>query len=283
MENENVKNLINMIDKMDIKDKLRLVICMSQDKWSGLIYNTKENYEKFVKEDQMLVMCSKGFEAGSNKTMDEVVQEELPNVKFGVLSGPSHAEEVSTGAPTLLVAVSQEQEIQDMLQEAFMSENMRIYVSDDIRGAELGGALKNIIAFCAGIAAGLGYGDNAFAALITRGLAEIRRLAMEMGAQSNTLYGLSGLGDLVVTCASEHSRNRSAGKLIGQGKTIEEAKAEVGMVIESIDNIEVAKALSEKLNVEMPIVDVVYDVLYNNLDPNEGVKILMTRNRKAED
>ena len=246
--------------------------------------NIVKQYKQYVDcKNQPIIICSKGIEKDTAMTLDEVIQDEMPEARIGALTGPSHAEEVSTGAPTLLVAVSNEKELQEMLQDSFMSENMRIYVSDDIRGAELGGALKNIIAFCAGIAAGLGYGDNAFAALITRGLAEIRRLAMEMGAKSSTLYGLSGLGDLVVTCASEHSRNRTAGKLIGQGKTIEEAKAEVGMVIESIDNIEVAKALSEKLNVEMPIVDAVYDVLYNNLDPNEAVKLLMTRDKKAED
>ena len=160
---------------------------------------------------------------------------------------------------------------------------MRVYTSEDIKGVELGGALKNIIAFCAGVAAGLGYGDNTFAALITRGLTEIRRLGTKLGAESNTLYGLSGLGDLIVTCLSEHSRNRRAGKLIGQGKTIEETKAEVGMTIESIDNIEVAKHLSEKLCVSMPIVDAVYDILYNNLEPNEAVRMLMTRDKKMED
>ena len=164
-----------------------------------------------------------------------------------------------------------------------MNEKMRIYTSEDIKGVELGGALKNIIAFCAGVAAGLGYGDNTFAALITRGLTEIRRLGLELGAESQTLYGLSGLGDLIVTCLSEHSRNRKAGKLIGQGKTIEETKEEVGMTIESIDNIEVAKSLSQKLNISMPIVDAVYDILYNNLEPNEAVKMLMTRDKKMED
>ena len=164
-----------------------------------------------------------------------------------------------------------------------MNEKMRIYTSEDIKGVELGGALKNIIAFCAGVAAGLGYGDNTFAALITRGLTEIRRLGLERGADSHTLYGLSGLGDLIVTCLSEHSRNRKAGKLIGQGKTIEETKTEVGMTIESIDNIEVAKALSEKLNVSMPIVDAVYDILFNSLNPDEAVRLLMTRDKKMED
>ena len=164
-----------------------------------------------------------------------------------------------------------------------MNENMRVYTSDDIRGVELGGALKNIIAFCAGVAAGLGYGDNAFAALITRGLAEIKRLGITMGAKSETVYGLTGMGDLIVTCLSEHSRNRRAGKLIGQGRTIEETKKEVGMTIESLDNIKIVKNLSEKLHVEMPIVDAVYDILYNSLKPKDAVKMLMTREKKIED
>ncbi|MCI9063234.1 MAG: glycerol-3-phosphate dehydrogenase, partial [Clostridia bacterium] len=151
------------------------------------------------------------------------------------------------------------------------------------KGVELGGALKNIIAFCAGIAAGLGYGDNTFAALITRGLTEISRLGVVMGGEKDSFYGLSGIGDLIVTCLSEHSRNRKAGKLIGQGKSIEETKQEVGMTIESIENIEVAKELSEKYDISMPIVDAVYDVLYNNLDPKDAVRMLMSRDKKMED
>ena len=164
-----------------------------------------------------------------------------------------------------------------------MNETIRIYTSNDIKGVELGGALKNIIAFCAGVASGLGFGDNTDAALITRGLVEIRKLGMALGGEKDTFYGLTGLGDLIVTCLSEHSRNRRAGKLIGQGKSIEETRQEVGMTIESIDNIEVAKALTDKLNLELPILDTVYDVLYNHLDPKEAVNILMTRGRKEED
>ena len=217
------------------------------------------------------------------KTLDEVIVDEIPNARVGALSGPSHAEEVSISIPTLLVIASKDERILKEIQDTFSSKTMRIYTSRDIKGVELGGALKNIIAFCAGVAAGLGYGDNTFAALITRGLTEIRRLGLELGAESQTLYGLSGLGDLIVTCLSEHSRNRKAGKLIGQGKTIEETKKEVGMTIESIDNIEVAKSLSQKLNISMPIVDAVYDILYNNLEPNEAVKMLMTRDKKMED
>ena len=246
--------------------------------------NIVKQYKEFVDcEKQPIIVCSKGIEKDSTLTLDEVIKQEIPNARVGALSGPSHAEEVSIAVPTVLVAASKDVEVRKLVQDTFMNEKMRIYTSEDIKGVELGGALKNIIAFCAGVAAGLWYGDNTFAALITRGLTEIRRLGLELGADSHTLYGLSGLGDLIVTCLSEHSRNRKAGKLIGQGKTIEETKKEVGMTIESIDNIEVAKSLSQKLNISMPIVDAVYDILYNNLEPNEAVKMLMTRDKKMED
>lgn len=243
--------------------------------------STFKQYKQYVGEKPVII-CSKGFEKETLKTLDEVIEEELPNVKVGVLSGPSHAEEVSIGVPTALVMASKYNEVLDMLQETFMSEKMRIYTSNDVKGVELGGALKNIIAFCAGVAAGIGLGDNSFAALITRGLKEISRLGIKLGGELETFYGLSGLGDLIVTCLSEHSRNRKAGKLIGQGKTLEETKKEVGMVIESIDNIDVAYQLGKINNIEMPIVNSVYEVLYNKLDPQEAVKKLMTRDKKME-
>ena len=243
--------------------------------------STFNQYKQYVGE-KAVIICSKGFEKETLKTLDEVIEEELPNVKVGVLSGPSHAEEVSIGVPTALVMASKYNEVLNMLQETFMSEKMRIYTSNDVKGVELGGALKNIIAFCAGVAAGIGLGDNSFAALITRGLKEISRLGIKLGGELETFYGLSGLGDLIVTCLSEHSRNRKAGKLIGQGKTLEETKKEVGMVIESIDNIDVAYQLGKINNIEMPIVNAVYEVLYNKLDPQEAVKNLMTRDKKME-
>ena len=243
--------------------------------------STFNQYKQYVGE-KAVIICSKGFEKETLKTLDEVIEEELPNVKVGVLSGPSHAEEVSIGVPTALVMASKYNEVLDMLQETFMSEKMRIYTSNDVKGVELGGALKNIIAFCAGVAAGIGLGDNSFAALITRGLKEISRLGIKLGGELETFYGLSGLGDLIVTCLSEHSRNRKAGKLIGQGKTLEETKKEVGMVIESIDNIDVAYQLGKINNIEMPIVNSVYEVLYNKLDPQEAVKNLMKRDKKME-
>ena len=243
---------------------------------------TFRQYKKYVGEKPVII-CSKGFEKESLKTLDEVIKEELPSVKLGVLSGPSHAEEVSIAVPTALVIASEEKEILKMIQDTFMNTEMRIYTSDDVKGVELGGALKNIIAFCAGVSAGIGLGDNTFAALITRGLGELTRLGVELGGRKETFYGLSGLGDLIVTCLSEHSRNRKAGKLIGQGKSIEETKKEVGMVIESIDNIEVAYELCKIHNVNMPIVESVYKVLYEKLNPQKAVDDLMTRAKKAED
>ena len=242
---------------------------------------TFKQYKQYVGE-KPIIICSKGFEKETSKTLDEVILDELPTAKVGVLSGPSHAEEVSIAIPTVLVIASKHEEILEKVQNTFMCDEMRIYTSKDIKGVELGGALKNIIAFCAGVAAGINLGDNTFAALITRGLNELARLGIELGGEKETFYGLSGLGDLIVTCLSEHSRNRRAGKLIGQGKSLEETKKEVGMVIESIDNIEVAYKLSKMHNVDMPIVETVYKVIYENLEPKQAVKNLMTRDKKSE-
>ena len=243
--------------------------------------NIVKQYKQYVTE-QPIIICSKGIEPDTLYTLDEVIEQEMPNAKIGVLSGPSHAEEVCMGVPTVLVAASKHKDLVDLMQNTFMSETMRVYGSEDVKGVEIGGALKNIMAFCAGIAAEIGLGDNSFAALMTRGLTEISRLGVAMGGNKDTFYGLSGLGDLLVTCLSEHSRNRRAGCLIGSGKTIEETKKEVGMTIESIDNIDAAYALSKKYNVEMPIVNTVYDVLYNELQPQQAVAILMNREKKAE-
>ena len=241
-----------------------------------------KEYKKYVKK-QPIIICSKGFEKDSMLTLDEVIQEEIPNVRIAVLSGPSHAEEVSIAVPTVLVVASKYDCVLKMVQDTFMSSKMRIYTSRDVKGVELGGALKNIVAFCVGVSIGIGLGDNTSAALITRGLAELSRLGVELGGQKETLYGLSGLGDLIVTCLSEHSRNRKAGKLIGQGMSIKETEKEVGMTIESIDNIEVAHELGKLHNIEMPIVETVYEILYKGLKPDEAVDMLMNRNKKDED
>ncbi len=260
-----------------IKDS-KMILHVTPSKFTR---STFKQYKEYV-GNKPIIICSKGFEKETLETLDEVILEEMPTAKVAALSGPSHAEEVSIAIPTALVIASKHQNILKMVQDAFMSEKMRIYTSNDVKGVELGGALKNIIAFCSGAAAGIGLGDNSFAALITRGLKEIVRLGVELGGKEETFYGLSGLGDLIVTCLSEHSRNRKAGYLIGQGKSLEETKKEVGMVIESIDNIDVAYELGKLHNIEMPIVETVYRVLYESLDPQEAVKDLMTRDKKME-
>ena len=249
---------------------------------SKFVRSTIKQYKDLVKENQPVIMCSKGFEPETELTLDEVIKQELPNVEYGILSGPSHAEEVSVNVPTALVIASEYEDVILKIREIFKSNTIRIYSSKDVKGVEIGGALKNIIAFCAGIAVGLNLGDNTFAALATRGLVEITRLGTAMGAEEKTFYGLTGLGDLIVTCGSKHSRNRRAGEMIGKGFTIEEAKKEIGMTIESVDNIDVAYSLSKKYNIEMPIVEAVYNVLYNGLKPTEAVDQLMTRTLKDE-
>ena len=243
--------------------------------------NIFKDYKDYV-QNKPVIICSKGFENDTLKTLDEVMREELPNVKIGALSGPSYASEVSRHIPTAIILASKHEDILDDVSELLMNEYMRIYKSKDIIGVEVGGALKNIIAFCAGICAELNFGTNAQSALITRGLAEITRLGLSMGAEKDTFYGLSGLGDLILTCSSDESRNRRAGRLIGKGLSIDKVKEEIGMTIESIDNIEVAKKLAEKYNVEMPIVNAAYNILYNDLKPNDAVNALMQRAKKFE-
>lgn len=248
---------------------------------SKAVRETVKNYKKYV-NGKPIIMCSKGFERETKKTLIDVLNEEIPNNKIAVFSGPSHAEEVSREIPTAMVLASENNELLEELQGMLMNENLRIYLSNDVKGVELGGSLKNIIAFCAGILVSLNLGDNTFAALITRGLCEISRLGVALGGQKDTFYGLSGLGDLIVTCSSKFSRNRKAGMLIGAGKTIDETKKEVGMTIESIENIDVAYKLGKQYNVEMPIINTVYDVIYNNLNPREAVTKLMMRDKKFE-
>ncbi len=271
----------NIFCTTDIEEAIKgtdMVLHVTPSKFTR---ETIKKYKQYI-EDQPVIICSKGFEASTLYTLSEVASEEMPNVKIGVFTGPSHAEEVSLEIPTAIVIASKHIDVQYMIQDTFMNQNMRIYTTYDVKGAELGGALKNIIAFCAGIISELNMGDNTLAALLTRGLTEISRLGVAMGGNHDTFYGLSGLGDLIVTCLSEHSRNRKAGRCIGKGLSIEETREAVGMTIESIDNIEVAYQLSKKNNIEMPIVHTVYDVLYNGLKPQEAVTRLMTREKKCE-
>ncbi len=229
-----------------------------------------------------IVNVAKGIEESSLKTMTQVISDEIPSAKVSVLSGPSHAEEVGRGIPTTCVIGSASKDNAEYLQNIFMSDVFRVYISPDILGIELGGSLKNVIALAAGIADGLGYGDNTKAALITRGIHEISRLGIAMGGRIETFSGLSGIGDLIVTCASMHSRNRRAGILIGQGYSMQEAMDEVHMVVEGVYSAKAALALGRKYNVELPIIEGVNRVLFDNISPAETVKELMARDKKSE-
>ena len=236
----------------------------------------------FTEKGQIIVNVSKGVEKSTLYTLSQIIEEEIPQAETAVLSGPSHAEEVVKGLPTTCVVSAHKKAVAEYLQNLFMSPVFRVYTSPDILGVELGGALKNVIALAAGAADGLGYGDNTKAALITRGIAEIARLGIAMGARPSTFFGLTGIGDLIVTCASVHSRNRKAGYLIGQGYTMEEAMAEVKMVVEGVYSAKAAKALAEKYQVEMPIVEQINKVLFEGKSAKEAVNDLMLRDKKIE-
>lgn len=250
---------------------------------SVFVRQTAEKMRPFLSEGQIVVNVAKGIEEGTLKTLSDILEETLPGADVAVLSGPSHAEEVSRGLPTTCVVGARTRETAEYIQGLFMSEVFRVYTSPDILGIELGGALKNVIALAAGIADGLGYGDNTKAALITRGIAEIARLGVAMGGRIETFGGLSGIGDLIVTCASMHSRNRRAGILIGKGYTMEEAMKEVKMVVEGVYSAKAAMELAKKYDKPMPIVEQVNAVLFEGKPAGEAVKELMLRDRRKED
>ena len=250
---------------------------------SASVREISNKISKIINPSCIIVVLAKGLEQGSYKTMSEVIEDECKGAKIAVMSGPSHAEEVALGMPTLNVVASQDEFVAKKVQDAFMNKTFRIYSSRDVKGVELGGALKNVIALCAGVTDGIGFGDNTKAALMTRGIAEIARLGTKLGAEADTFWGLSGIGDLIVTCTSMHSRNRRAGILIGKGKTAEQAQKEVRMVVEGITTAKAAYELAQKNNVEMPIVSAAYDVLYNGANPKDAITNLMLRDKKAED
>ncbi len=249
---------------------------------SSFTRSTSKQMAPFVKEGQIIVNVAKGVEDHTLMTLSEIISQEIPQADVCVLSGPSHAEEVGKGLPTTCVVSAESRKTAEYLQGIFMSPVFRVYTTPDILGVELGGALKNVIALAAGTADGLGYGDNTKAALITRGIAEIARLGTKMGARMETFYGLSGIGDLIVTCASVHSRNRKAGYLMGKGYTMKEAMDEVKMVVEGVYSAKAAKSLAEKYQVEMPIIEEVNKVLFENKQASEAVRDLMLRDKKVE-
>ena len=236
----------------------------------------------FIKPSQIIVNASKGLEQNTLFRVSELVKEELPENPFVALSGPSHAEEVCKSMPTTLVAAGLNRYSVELIQDIFITPSLRVYTNPDLIGVELGGALKNVIAFGAGISDGLGFGDNAKAALMTRGIREIARLGKEMGASLQTFAGLSGIGDLIVTCTSMHSRNRRAGILLGKGRSLEETLAEIGMVVEGVTTTKAAYELAKKHNIEMPITEEIYKILYEGSNAKNAVLNLMTRNRTHE-
>ncbi len=243
---------------------------------------TAKQLSEFIKPMQKMVNISKGLEESTLMRLSEVYKEEIPQADIAVMSGPSHAEEVSRGLPTTNVAAAENEETAAFVQDVFMNDNFRVYTSTDIAGVELGGALKNVIALCAGISDGLGYGDNTKAALMTRGLAEIARLGIAMGAKEETFMGLSGVGDLIVTCTSMHSRNRRAGILLGKGKSLSETLEEVHMVVEGVNTAAAAYKLGKKYRVSMPITEEANEVLFDGKSPREAVNALMTREKRNE-
>lgn len=243
---------------------------------------TAKRFSDLVGKGQKIVAVAKGIEEGSLMTQTDIISDEIPQADVAVLSGPSHAEEVSKFMPTTVVVGAKDKETAKYIQNLFMCDVFRVYTSSDMLGIELGGSLKNVIALAAGISDGLGYGDNAKAALITRGIAEMSRLGTAMGGKAETFAGLTGIGDLIVTCASMHSRNRRAGILIGQGKTLQEALDEVQMVVEGVYSAKAAKALAEKYDIQMPIIEQVNLVLFENKKAIDAFNDLMSRERKDE-
>lgn len=235
-----------------------------------------------IRQNQIIVSVAKGIEEETLMTLSDIIEEEIPAADVAVLCGPSHAEEVGKELPATLVAGAKTRKTAEYIQRLFMNESFRVYTSPDVLGMELGGALKNVIALAAGMADGLGYGDNTKAALITRGITEIGRLAAKMGAKEETIHGLTGIGDLIVTCASRHSRNRRAGMLMGEGYTMRQAMDEVKMVVEGVYSAKAAVALGEKYQISMPIIEQVNQVLFENKPAKDAVKELMQRDKKTE-
>jgi glycerol-3-phosphate dehydrogenase (NAD(P)+) len=261
-----------------IRDRDLLIFAIPTQNIRSFLQEIKDD----IAENQIVCNVAKGLEASTHKRISQIFKEELENVRFGTLSGPSHAEEVSKKMPTTVVAASEDSYVAEYIQEVCMCEYFRVYANLDLLGVEIGGALKNVIALGAGIADGLGYGDNAKAAIINRGIVEIARLGEVLGAKYSTFAGLSGIGDLIVTCASKHSRNRKAGYLIGTGLCREDAIKEVGMVVEGIQTAVAANGLAIDSNIEMPICQEIYKVLFDNINAKNAVDNLMMRDKKYE-
>lgn len=272
----------NMIFTTSLKEAVENKELLVMAVPSPFTRSTSKLLKEVVASGQIIVNVAKGIEEHTLMTLSDIIEEEVPQAEVAVLSGPSHAEEVGRGIPTTIVVGAKRQKTAEFIQNLFMNEVFRVYISPDVLGIELGGSLKNVVALAAGIADGLGYGDNTKAALITRGITEIARLGTEMGGNYETFCGLTGIGDLIVTCASQHSRNRRAGVLIGQGLSMDEAMKEVKMVVEGVYSTKAAMELAKKYNVQLPIIEQVNAVLFDDKSPAQAVIDLMIRDKKIE-
>ena len=277
---------VKLPDSIVIEDDLKTA-CQDKDiivfsTASPYIRSTAKLAEPYMEKGQIVVNVAKGIEDNTLMTLCEIIEDEIPQADVAVLSGPSHAEEVSKKMPTTVVVGAKSEKTAAFVQDVFMGNNFRVYVSPDMVGIELGGALKNVIALAAGIIDGMGLGDNTKAALMTRGIAEISRLGMELGGKMETFFGLSGIGDLIVTCTSTHSRNHNCGYLLGKGKTLEEAKQEIKQVVEGVNCAKAAMALANKYHVNMPIVEQINAVLFENKSAEQALSDLILRERVIE-
>ena len=288
IKRENIKYLPNIILPagvtafIDIEKALQDCTIVVLAVPSHVIREISKLISPHLRQNQIVVSIAKGIEEGSFKRISEVIEEELPNNPIVILSGPSHAEEVALDLPTTVVVTSKNMEHAKVVQDIFMTSKFRVYTNEDIIGVEIGGAVKNIIALAAGVADGIGYGDNSKAALMTRGMSEIIKIGTVLGGKTETFYGLTGMGDLIVTCTSMHSRNRRAGILIGKGASMEKASEDVGMIVEGIKATKAFYELKEKMQISMPITDSLYKVLFEGKDPKYGVYELMSRDKKDE-
>lgn len=288
IKHENIKYVPNVVIPSNVVAFNDLREAIGENRYvvlavpSHVIRTICKDIKPFIGKETVIISIAKGIEAESGKRLSEVINEELPENPVVILSGPSHAEEVAQDIPTTVVVTSKDLKFAEEIQELFMTSKFRVYTNEDIVGVEIGGAVKNIIALAAGVSDGIGYGDNAKAALMTRGMREIIRIGEALGGKKETFSGLTGMGDLIVTCTSMHSRNRRAGILIGKGASCEEAVKEIGMVVEGIKACKAFYELKERLGVSMPITDILYKVLFEGKDPKYGVYELMTRDKKSE-
>lgn len=273
------KNIKITSNEFDLKECNMVVFSVP----SNTVRKVSNRFKEILKDNMIIVNVAKGLEENTLLRLSQIIQEVIPKSRVAILSGPSHAEEVGMNLPTVCVATAYESEVANIVQDTFMNDTFRVYTNLDIIGVEIGGALKNLIALASGASDGFGFGDNAKAALMTRGIAEIARLGVAMGANKETFSGLTGIGDLIVTCTSKHSRNRRAGILLAKGKSLDETLKEINMVVEGVNTSRAAYELSIKYKVNMPITTEINEVLYNGKNIKEAVVDLMTRNRTEEE